>query len=325
MNMNSMHDLITHMPDHLYQGYHNAEVAKQEGDIDKVVICGMGGSGIAGHLINGAYGEKFSVRVASDYRPGYLDAKTLVILISYSGNTEETLSCFEKAKAKTSYLAGITTGGKLEEMMGGNYPMIKLKSGFPPRAAIAYLFGGVHKILEAYGLVPSIAKEIDATVSQLAGKVQAVFEDSSKEQNIAKQIASSLKGKIAIIYAADPAYSCAAYRMKCQINENANSPAFWHCFPEMNHNEIEAYYHQDLPLVPIILSDFDLGERYKTRVEIFSKLLDEKIDIFAEGNSYIEKVFSLIFIGDMISYYLAVENGVDPFAIDNIYFLKENL
>ena len=203
--------------------------------------------------------------------------------------------------------------------------MVRLSEGYPPRAAVAYLFGALHKILEAYGLVGSIDSQISAATSQLAGKVEAVFEPSPLEQNLAKQIAQKLKGKIAVIYASHPAYSCAAYRMKCQINENANSPAFWHFFPEMNHNEIEGYYHQDLPIVPVFLLDFDLDARYQKRIDVFSQLIDQKIEIYAEGNSYLEKVFSLIFIGDMISYYLALENGVDPFAIENIMFLKKSL
>ncbi len=325
MNMNSMHDLITHLPQHIYSGYHGASVPAQKGKVDKLVVCGMGGSGIAGHIIAGAYGHKFPVRVVSDYCPGFVDEQTLLIAVSYSGNTEETLACYKAAQGLTKHIAGVTTGGELEEMMAGKFPLVKLQGGFPPRAAVAYLFGAVHKILEAYGLAKSIEQEISATTSQLAGKVEAVFEQSPVEQNMAKQIAVKLKGKIAVVYASQPAYGCAAYRMKCQINENANSPAFWHCFPEMNHNEIEGYYHQDLPIMPVFLLDFELDQKYQKRINIFSELIDEKIEIYAEGSSYIEKVFSLIFIGDMVSYYLAGEKGVDPFAIENIMFLKKNL
>jgi len=325
MDMNSMHDLITHLPQHIYNGYHDVAVPAQEAKVDKVVVCGMGGSGIAGHIIAGAYGKKMPVRVVSDYDLGFIDAQTLVVVVSYSGNTEETLACYELAQKQTKNIAGVTTGGKLGELLEGRFPLVRLQAGFPPRAAVAFLFGAVHKILEAYGLVASIDAEISAATSQLAGKVEAVFAESALEQNLAKQIAQKLKGKIAVIYASEPVYSCAAYRMKCQINENANTPAFWHYFPEMNHNEIEGYYHQDLPIMPVFLLDFDLDARYQKRINVFSELIDEKIEIYAEGKSYIEKVFSLIFIGDMVSYYLALENGVDPFAIENIMFLKKNL
>ncbi len=325
MDKNSMHDLITHLPQQIYNGYHKVSVAQQAASVNKLVVCGMGGSGIAGHIIAGAYGSTMPVRVVSDYNLGFIDAQTLVVVVSYSGNTAETLACFEQAQKQTKNIAGVTTGGELGRLLEGKFPMVKLEAGFPPRAAVAFLFGALHKILEAFGLAPSIAQEVDAATSQLAGKVQAIFESSPLEQNLAKQIAQKLKGKIAVVYAGSPAYSCAAYRMKCQLNENANSPAFWHYFPEMNHNEIEGYYHQDLPILPVFLLDFELEQHYQKRVDVFSQLIDEKIELYAEGNSYIEKVFSLIFIGDMISYYLARENGVDPFAIENIMFLKKNL
>ncbi len=147
--------------------------------------------------------------------------------------------------------------------------------------------------------------------------------------NFAKQTAEQLVNKIPIIYAGEPLYSPLAYRWKCQINENAKYPSFHNTFPEMNHNEIEGWEAKNKEMIPIFLAPFAQQEKYSKRVIAFKKLLIQHnftyLDFLGEGDSTIEQLFSLVYLGDMISFYLAILLNVNPTTISYIDFLKKEI
>ena len=225
----------------------------------------------------------------------------------------------------------ITSGGKLKQIAENKYCWIQLPKDYPPRSAIGYLFFSLMKILEIFEIIPDHTKAVRAVVANLVKKAGAICNDNPLEKNIAKNSAQQIQGKIPMIYSSNPQLAPLAYRWKCQFNENAKYPAFQHTFPEMNHNEIEgweAVKYKDI-FIPIILTKFNEEPQYKNRIKAFKRILKNSnikyLEFFAEGDRFIEEIFSLIYLGDMISYYLAVLENVDPTKIDFIDFLKKEI
>lgn len=291
----------------------------------------MGGSAIAGDMLSALFGEKFPLRVVKDYRIGYLAAGSLVILCSYSGNTEETLNCYRQIVGSAKHTVVVSAGGKLSELAKNNCGSVKLPDGYPPRSALGYLFTAVLKILEHYELIPSQEEEIKGVIGNLMSKAGVICHNFASEQNLAKVSANQMLGKIPLIYAVSPDYSPLAYRFKCQMNENVKYPAFCHTFPEMNHNEIEAWEdNRSLKgFIPVFLNKMRQSEVYQKRLNIMKDMLKkariEYLEFFGEGYSLFQDFFSLIYLTDMITYYLAILYGKDPTAIDYILYLKKEL
>lgn len=331
-----MYHKIIHLPEQIHNSYNNAEVifpaeVADFRQVKRIVICGMGGSAISADIAGAAFQHLIPIEVVKFYDLPFIDQNTLVITISYSGNTEETLSCLEQAISRTGFIAAITSGGEMEKLVAGKLPWIKVESGFPPRAAIARLFFSLLKLLETFQLIPEQSADVKTVVAHLIKKAGALANSVPAEENIAKDAALRIQGKIPIIYSSEPQLLPLAYRWKCQINENAKYPAFCHTFPEMNHNEIEGWESDDINknLLPIILGSMQEKEQLQKRKSVMKKLFGkqnmEYLEFFVEGDSLIEKIFSLIYLGDMISYYLAILQGVDPTRIDFINHLKENI
>lgn len=338
LDIQDMYHKIIHLPEQVILSYNQPKIHKPKNfqelhleKITRIVICGMGGSAISGDIANAAFGSKLPISVVKDYNIPFLDKKTLVISISYSGNTEETLSCTKQAISHTKYMGMITSGGKLKEIAENKYCWIQLPKDYPPRSAIGFLFFSLMKILEIFEIIPDHTKAVRAVVANLVKKAGAICNDNPLEKNIAKNSAQQIQGKIPIIYSSNPQLAPLAYRWKCQFNENAKYPAFQHTFPEMNHNEIEgweAVKYKDI-FIPIILTKFNEEPQYKNRIKAFKRILKNSnikyLEFFAEGDRFIEEIFSLIYLGDMISYYLAVLENVDPTKIDFIDFLKKEI
>ncbi len=331
-----MYENIIHLPEQVISAYQESDIRLPEGfqppkNIERVVICGMGGSAITGDLIVGIFGSDFPVEVIKDYRPNYIDNKTLLIAISYSGNTEETLSCVGIARKKGAYIAAITSGGKLQASLLPNDPWVMVPGGKPPRSAIAWLFFSAIRLLEAYGLIESQETVVKSIIAMLIKKAGAIADSVDREHNYAKQMAQEIFGKIPIVYASNPRLLPVAYRWKCQFNENTKLPAFSHTLPEMNHNEIEGWENEEKRklFIPIFLQNMDEEEQYLKRIrvlqELFTKDSVPSLVFYAEGDTLMERMFSLIYFGDMISFYLAVLYKTDPTAINYINFLKERI
>jgi len=337
LDTEDMYHKIIHMPEHILQAYNTPILHNYTNDesktsnIEKIVICGMGGSAIAADLIKSLYNKQLTIDVCKDYQLPFINSKTLVITCSYSSETEETLSCLNQALEKTEHIWGVTTGGKLAETLSDKYPYLEIVKGFPPRSAIAYLFFSVLKILELNKLIASENVNVQKTAANLMMKAGAIAKSVPIINNLAKSTSELMNNKIPLFYASNPLLSPIAYRLKCQINENTKYPAFYHYSPEMNHNEIEAWENQNFnnKFIPVFLRFFEEDINYEKRLKVFKKLLTENgiefIELFADGDNNISRFFSLIYLGDMISFYLAICNNTNPTTINFINFLKKNI
>lgn len=303
--------------------------------VDKVVVLGMGGSAIGGDLVRSlAQSEaKIPVIVHRDYGlPAFVDAETLVVASSYSGNTEETLSAFEPALKTGARIVAITTGGKLMAMAGANdIPVFKIDYQAQPRAALGFSFIPTLGVLQKLGFISDKAADVDETVrvlEELSGKLD---ERSPLASNPAKQLAQRLHGCLPVVYGAGIAAE-AAHRWKTQINENGKAWAFYEVFPELNHNATVGYPlpEEVAQKVRVILLRSPLyNERVKLRYEVTCELLKragvayEYVD--GEGKGPLSQMLSLVFYGDLTSYYLAILYRVDPSPVEVISYLKDRL
>lgn len=303
-------------------------------EFDKVMIAGLGGSWIGGALLMDLLMNdvEFPIMTCRNYTiPKFVDSKTLFFAISYSGDTEETLSAYLEAKKAGSKSIVITTGGRLKEYaLKDGDPCVVIPKGMPPRAAIPYLLLIPLLILVNLGRVREFFKELDELVVVLDELRMELSPSSPIKENLAKQIAKDLYGLIPIIYGVEDYTGMVAYRWKTQFNENAKVPAFSHVFPELNHNEVVGW---DVPKEMnrcfgiLILEDNDDPKAIKRRIKITSSIMKDKVpylrSIYARGMGRLAKIFSLIYIGDLVSVYLAILNGVDPYPVRIIDYLKE--
>ncbi|MCX5750491.1 MAG: bifunctional phosphoglucose/phosphomannose isomerase [Candidatus Saganbacteria bacterium] len=304
--------------------------------IKNVVVVGMGGSAISGELLLGLYKKelKLPVVLVKGYGlPGFVGINTLVVLISYSGNTEETLSALKEAEGKNAAIATITAGGKLRELgEKKGYPTIIVPGGQQPRAALPYLFFALHKVFEEAGLVTFSPKAAEETLGVIKKLEDSCNAGVPTRANQAKQLAMKLEGKTPLVYGSEGLTGAVAYRWKCQFNENSKILAFSNLFPEMNHNELvglNELRREDCVFSMIILREEKDNERIKKRIEIAKSFLAAKlggiIEIEAEGATPLAKMFSLILLGDYISTYLALLLGSDPTEIEILNRLKKEM
>ena len=306
-------------------------------EINKIVFAGMGGSAIGADLVKSylARESRLPIVVVRDYfLPRYVDQKSLVFITSYSGNTEETISAYTQARAKRAKIIIICSGGKLlAEAKGKGIPYVVIPSNLIPRAALGYLSIAPLVILSKIGLVKHQSKPIKETAKALEGlRDNSLGIGIKQNKNIAKQIAKRLFGKFMIIYAAIDILEAAVTRFRGQLAENSKTLSWSHIFPEMNHNEIVGWQHpKDLfkHLSVVFLKDKDDYYRTKSRMDVTKKILKDEgvqiIDINTQGKSLLSRIFSLIYICDFVSFYLAIINKTDPTPVDKVTYLKQQL
>lgn len=332
---NDMYDQIVSLAQQIKTAYLESETnkyAKYYKNVKRILICGMGGSAIAGDLIKTLYENDIPITVIKDYNiPAYTDENTLGIVCSYSGNTAETVSCFKKLKEVGAQIAMLTSGGILKHYSNEEGYLIKeLPHGYQPRAAIGYLFFSLLKILEETSLVPDATVDVKLAIINVKNKLQYINKDVEEKDNLAKKIAKKIHKKIPVIYSSNPKLYPLAYRFKCQFNENAKNHAFANTFSEMNHNEIEGWEgRNNEEVIPIFIRDYEEDKIYLKRLqviqELFKKNKIEFLEIYTQGKTKLGKTFSTILMTDMISFYLAILNKVNPTSIDYIDFLKETI
>lgn len=304
--------------------------------ISNIVVTGLGGSAIGGDLLRVYAAAKVPVPVTVNREytlPGFAGPDTLVFAVSYSGNTEETLSAYAAARARGASVVAITTGGMLGEAAAKDgYPVIKVPGGISPRAATGYLFIPTLRVLQRLGLLSDITGEINEMIEIISNMRQNLALAVPEAENTAKQIARKLHGKIPVIWGSAGNTEVVAQRWKGQINENAKSPAYWNVFPELNHNEIVGF---ELPAAilekihVVILRDEQDHPRVQKRMEITKEVIRNKVggytEVWARGQGLLARQYSLIYTGDFTSVYLAALNGVDPGPVQVIDFLKHKL
>jgi glucose/mannose-6-phosphate isomerase len=306
---------------------------KRYDSIHQVVVCGMGGSAAGGDLLKSyLQGEaKIPIEVNRGYLlPQYVGEKTLVFAVSYSGNTEETLSIYQDALSRSAKIIAITSGGKLKELCEKEgVDVIQIIGGMPPRATFGYLFFPMLTIVERLGLIGSKEGEIKETIHNL--KILCKEYNPQNKGNLAKEISERIKGHLLLIYAPDHLAACAV-RWKNQFNENSKSIAFFSLLPEMNHNEIEVWAKGSeftRKFYLIFLRDSAENERIRERIRVTESILRDKVSgvehVISRGKSLLSRLHSLICLGDWVSTYLALTNSVDPIPTPMISLLKQKL
>jgi glucose/mannose-6-phosphate isomerase len=298
-----------------------------------LVVSGMGGSSIGGGLASAVLGDRASrpIALARDYGlPSWTTPDTTVLCSSYSGNTEETLAAYDAAQALGAHTVVATTGGKLaEQARADDVPVIPIPGGFQPRAAVAYSLVIALEVAGLCGAGERLHAEVDVAAAHAEELVQRWGPDGD-EDSLAKTLARGLDGTVPQIAGADLT-TPVAYRWKTQINENAKLPAFASELPELDHNEI-AGWDGARPLGPfsaVFLDDSDLHPRVRQRFELTRGLIASRgaptFRIDSIGETRLDRLVSMVLLGDLVSLYLAVLRGVDPAPVEAIESLKAAL
>ncbi len=304
--------------------------------LNNIVILGMGGSAISGDLLVSYLADEISlpISVIRGYElPRYVNENSLVFAISYSGNTEETISALEKAQDAKAQIIVISSGGKFAQLSKKNdFPFLKIPTGIQPRAALPYLFFPLLLILEKIGLIEKKDYEYEETLNILKELNQYYGGKIPFKENYAKQIALELYQHIPLIYGSEGILEGIARRWKTQINENSKWPCFWSIFSELNHNEIVGYEidNQINQMIKIVFLEDSQGLlRLEQRRKITQQIIKKKVAGFVHcrtnGQGKLARMFSLIYLGDMVSYYLAIINQVNPTTVACIENLKKEL
>lgn len=317
--------IILDMPEHIVNALAITGKFKIDAKINAIVIAGMGGSAMAGDVLKNYLSDipnlNLRIEVSRSYSlPKWIDENTLIIVSSYSGNTEETISAYRDAIKKRCKLLGLTTGGKLKESFTkNNHSQIIMPKGMQPRNAICYSFFCMLRVLENSGLIPSQTEYIKETVKAMKKPMLA---------NAAQELAKSLVGKIPLIYASEK-FAPVVYRWKCELNENTKIHAFCNVLPELNHNEIVGFTKKMGEFHVVVLSEVDDDEHTKKRIRITKSLIKQYgvpvTEIGIAGPDKLTRLFSAILIGDLTSFYLAMEYGIDPSPVEIIEKLKNML
>jgi glucose/mannose-6-phosphate isomerase len=296
---------------------------------NSIIVTGLGGSAISADIMSNFLGSELTIPfvVNRNYHlPSFADKNSLLIVSSYSGNTEETISVFNEGIKKKCNIICITTGGKIGKTASENsIPVVKVVPGFQPRYSLGLSFFSQLKILQDLNIISS--------QDSIVGKIISLWKKKglqlSKEQNKASDIAREIIGFIPVIYSAADVTSAVGYRLKCQFNENSKLPAFNNIIPELNHNEIigwESFQDKQFNAKLILILDKTYHPQIKKRFEITASLIScDKIYLESNEEDFKVRIMDLIYLGDWISYYLALFRGFDPTEIENINILKEKL
>lgn len=282
-----------------------------------LVVCGMGGSAIGGDLGRAIIGSRARrpLRVVRGYDVvPWMAGDALVLCSSYSGNTEETLSCFQKAGELGAPRVVLTTGGELARLAREEgVPVIGVPSGMQPRAAVIYMTIATLHCAAAAGVVESLASEAEGAAQLLTSLVEEWGPDAP-EDSAAKALARALDATVPVIYGAGLTGPVAT-RWKTQVNENVMQPAVAGVLPEANHNDLCAWERADDfgRWSAVLLDDAELHPQLRRRIELTSDVVGEHGHIVeSRGSSAAERVLSLVFLGDLVSVYMAALAGVDP-------------
>ncbi len=323
------------LPEHLRDALWRVESAIMQ-DFDTtagLVVAGMGGSAIGGALARAALGDHASrpIFVTRAYGlPSWTTPDTMVLCASYSGDTEETLACYESAGALGAKRTVVSTGGRLAEMARADgVPVIPLPGGLQPRAAVAYMIVAALEVAALCGAGQRLTSEIDVAASHIEQLVTEWGPDAPEDSQ-AKELARALHGTIPVVAGAGLTAPI-AYRWKTQVNENAKQPCFWAELPELDHNEIAGWEgaREAGRFSAVFLDDSDAHPRVKERMALTERLIAENAvasyRLETRGETAIERVISLVLLGDLVSIYLAALRGVDPGPVKLIDELKSAL
>lgn len=325
-----MKNNILDFPKQFSVGINAAKNLKIAQKLGGVCVCGMGGSALPGNVLELFLKQKninVPLILCRDYDlPAQVKKDWLIVCVSYSGNTEETISCLIQAKKKNLKIATIASGGKLETLSKKhNIPCALIPKGLQPRMALGYQFSALAQLIKNAGIFKSELKEILSLEKKL---------ESKKWEKQGKKLAKKLINKTPVIYASSNLKTLARI-WKIKFNENSKTPAFWNYFPELNHNEMVGFENNfqfsicNFQFYFIIIEDENDHPKIKKRMNLTAQLLKQQglkgETIKLKGKSLMEKFFSNVLFSEWASYYLAKEYGIDPEPVKLVEKLKKQM
>ena len=323
-------EVVLALPDHLRDAVWRVDSAKLERwESTGLVVCGVGGSAIGGDLAAAALGDRLSLPLTTVRRyglPSWTPPDRTILCSSYSGDTEETLACYEAAEALGARRIVATTGGELAEAARRDgVPVIGLPASLPaPRTAVGYMFTTAVELAALCGAGMPIRPEIDSSAVHLEREREALIER-------ADALADQLEGTVPVVYGGSLT-TPVAYRWKCELNENAKLPAFSNELPELDHNEIVGWdgaIDGGARFGAVFLEDRGQHPRERRRFELTGDLIadgaEAVVRVETQGDSPTERLLWAVMLGDLVSLGLAARRGVDPTPIAVIDRLKDEL
>ncbi len=287
-------------------------------EINKIVVGGMGGSAISGDILRDYLEDEIEIPifVVRKYKlPKFVDKNTLVFMISYSGNTEESLSMLEHARKKKCQIILVTSGGKFSRKRG--LPIINIPKGHVPRVALPYLFFPILKVLQDNKIIKNKEKDV-REISKLL---------KSFDLDMARNLSKKFFRRTPVFYGPEN-YRGVLYRWQTQFNENSKKFAHYNCFTEMNHNEIVSDFKDNKDVFALIINDEKINKRIKRQMALGKKILSKEIEvneIKIKGRSFLSRIFYAIYLGDCLSFYLSIFRAVKTEETRNIDFIKKGL
>ncbi|MBO0713109.1 MAG: bifunctional phosphoglucose/phosphomannose isomerase [Acidimicrobiales bacterium] len=299
-----------------------------------VVVAGMGGSGVAGDVLAATAGPALPVPVVvvkSYTLPAFVGPATVVLAVSFSGDTEETLETASQALERGASLVAVTKGGRLAALAErGGAAVVPVPGDIPqPRAALGALAVPLLVTLEELGLLPGATTQIQAAVEQLRRRRDQLVGPAGLAEGLARRIGRT----IPLVYGAEALGAVAAQRWKTEVNENAKTPAFFASYPELCHNEVVGWgQHGDVTRQLLTLVNLRHGYEHPQvarRVRLVEEVVEEVmagiIEVSAEGGGELAQLFDLVLIGDFVSLHLAAQEGLDPGPVPVLEELKSRL
>ncbi|MFN2388686.1 MAG: bifunctional phosphoglucose/phosphomannose isomerase [Actinomycetota bacterium] len=312
--------------------------APEADGIDAILVLGMGGSGVSGDVIQAVVEERLPIpfRVIKSYGPlpQWVGRNTLVLAASYSGSTEETLAAADEAHARGARIVTVSSGGPLAEM-ATRYGLahVAIPAGLQPRASLGYLTMPLLAVLARMELIPDPAEDVDEAVEVLSDLADRCHRKVPQPGNPAKDLALRLVDRIPVVYGGYGLGATAAMRFKSDLNEYGKTPAFWHFFPELDHNEIVGWNRLSeltrARFTLVLLRDPHEHERLGLRADITRRLVEDAfadvVEVVAEGRSALARILSLVLVTQLAAIYVGVAYGVDPGPVEVIQKLKAEL
>jgi glucose/mannose-6-phosphate isomerase len=302
--------------------------------LGSIVVCGMGGSGVSGDVLRVLFANRLPVPILVEKGydlPASCHDRALVFAVSFSGNTEETLSAYVEGVARSCRMVAVSAGGELAAFAAADgVPHVRLPDDVAmPRAALGYLAGALIGCLEAIGMIDASA-EVDSAGRLLDELARSVAPGRPAEENEAKLIASWLGARTPLVWGSVGLAEAAALRWKCQLNENAKMPAFHDVLPELDHNDVEGWSARSgEAFAALVLRHAGEDPRIQARVDATLSAVApsglEARQVLARGTSPAERLFSLIMLGDFTSVYAALLRGIDPTPVPILTGLKARL
>lgn len=335
----NMLEAIDSLPDQLESSWASVRPGSVPdiSDVQRVIICGMGGSSISGELLAALVADQCPapIFVNRSYNlPAWAaGSETLIIGLSHSGTTEETLSAVSQGVGRGCRVLAVTQGGELGPLVeGSGGTVLTYQYDAPPRASLGWLYGVLLAGVSKGGLIADLADSVSESVTLLKKGHEVLGADSPPEKNPAKRTAGQLVDRIPIFWGGG-LLEPVARRWKTQINENAKTAAYFETMPELNHNAVVGLEFPEplmtrIAIVQLVSRAYDhprvkVRHEASTKIVLQSGIMSDRVT--ARGESRLAQQMSMIQFGDYLSYYLAMAYEVDPTPIYNIDQLKQQL